>query len=78
MVGRSLEGQHTCFVCGRTFNWKTIPNSAPGMAVVYEQPKNVATEYAIGKTEQGEVIFEMSCKCPQCGNKNKFETNFRL
>lgn len=72
MVGRTIKGENDCFACGKTINWETIPESAPGMAVVYEQPKNIATDCAVGKNDVGEVVFEISCKCPICRTKNKF------
>ena len=74
MIGKNLKGTNECFVCGKSIEWETTPSAAPGIPVVYEQPKNVAKECAVGKDDDGKAIFEIECICPKCRTKNKFVT----
>lgn len=78
MIGRSIEGKNECFVCGELIAWGTIVMSTPGNMVAYTLPQNTAEECAIGKTENGDVKFEITCTCPNCRTKNKFIVEKKL
>ena len=71
MLGRAMGGKHTCYVCGRTLNWETEYKGYPGDPSGEENPIP-AQEAALGRLEDGAVVFEISCICPKCKTKNKF------
>lgn len=71
MLGRAMGGKHTCYVCGKEVNWETEYKGYPGNASDDLIPVP-AQESALGKLEDGAVVFEIAYICPNCKTKNKF------
>ena len=65
-----IEGNHSCFYCNYKFEWEAELKVVPFQ--VRALPEVRADVYAIGQ-ENGETQFEVVCKCPKCGLKNKFK-----
>ena len=78
MIGRSIKGKNECFVWGKLIDWETIATGVPGTMVLVIPPQNTAKECAIGKTENGDIKFEITCTCPDCRTKNKFIVEKKL
>lgn len=78
MIGQSISGYDECFVCGYEMQWETRIVSTMNRMVVQRTPEVTAEECAIGKNENGEVIFEVECVCPRCRTKNRFKINRKV
>lgn len=71
MLGRAMGGKHTCYVCGKEVNWETEYKEYPG-DVSNDLTPVAAKESALGRLENGAVVFEISYVCPVCKTRNKF------
>lgn len=71
MLGKPMGGKHICYVCGKEMQWETEYKGYPGAA--YGDDGAVpAQESALGKLDDGVIVFEIACICPNCKTKNKF------
>ena len=78
MIGKDICGTDECYVCGKILNWEKTKDVKSGQVVVYNLPEISADAYAVGKNEDGTVLFEIICTCPKCKSKNKFMKNVEI
>jgi hypothetical protein len=67
-----LEDKHKCFVCSREINWTTHIKEGPSGP--YPYGREPIGDVAAVSSDDNNIIFEITVKCPACQNKNKFST----
>ena len=69
-----IEGTNECYACNYPIEW-SHSFSMPISGMEVHAIKSVNPEaIAVGKDEDGNIKFEIICKCPKCQILNKFIT----